>query len=147
MLEGWYFGERPTRAIVRSMNQASMNDIESIKITSKTAEITEITAIPKEKTDLETKAKSLNFGIFLATYMYFQALYLLKQLKCTWSGTHEAKAHEHMILSSINMRARDTVLKTLHEKSKLNIERKRNREEIERAIAVRCILNLVHWPF
>lgn len=143
MLEGWYFGERPTAAVGKSMNQEALtSDRKSIKIIPERVEITETSTFHSEKSDLEKKEKSLNFGIFLTTYMYFQALHLLKQLKCTWLGTHKAKAHENIILSSINVRARDTLIKTLHRKSKFSRERIRSREEEERDIAVRNVLNL-----
>jgi hypothetical protein len=145
MLEGWYFGERPTAAVGKSMNQeALMSAGKSINVTSERVEITEIPTIPREKSDLEKKEKSLNFGLFLTTYMYFQARYLLKQLKCTWSGTLEAKGKENIIRSSINMRARDALIKTLHEKSKFSRERIRSREDEERDIAVRNLLNLIN---
>jgi hypothetical protein len=134
MLEGWYFGERPTQALTQRINEQLNDGRKLVKYNSPRLKLTESVALTGKKSDLERKAQSLKFGIFLTTYMYFQALYLLKNLKSSWSGITETRENQK------NSNIRDALLKTFFEKAKSGDERIIKRKEEERAIAVRDIL-------
>lgn len=143
MLEGWYFGEWSSCA-TSSERKSSIELVEdilptpiSVKYTSPRSQLVE-----RKKDDLEIRTQSLKVGMFLTTFMYFRALYILKNQKATWSGKSDSKIaisseRRAMMEQSINTSARDKLYHKFSEKAKSGEELIRERKEKERALAVR----------
>jgi hypothetical protein len=96
MLEGWYFGERDTKDNGQLMEvslhdqRGSMADrASSVQRNSNANAIRDSRANESAAEDLREVEKTMKYGLFCLTFMYFRALNTLRKEKASWSGAND----------------------------------------------------------
>jgi hypothetical protein len=162
MLEGWYFGERDTKDDGQLMEvplydqRGSLADRASgVQRNSNANAIRDARANESATEDLRGLEKTMKYGLFCLTFMYFRALHTLCKERATWDGSNDLVTLRHgpplseerkkIIQEEKNAEFRRKRIECVMQKAKAGEERWRQWSERERLEKVGLSVNGRKW--
>ena len=149
MLDGWFFGERDTKAKKQLEELPSFDQrgtfiekASGVQVESNADALREANANANNEEDLKTVETTMKYRLFCLTFMYFRMLHVLRKEKSNWDGSNDlvsmkdgpplSEERKKIIQEEKNAKFRQRRIDLAMNKARVGEERKRKRLEKER---------------